>query len=264
MQFTEEEIERYSRQIILKEVGGKGQRKLLDSRVLIAGAGGLGSPAALYLAAAGVGAIGLADGDNVELSNLQRQIVHHTPDVGRPKVDSAVSKLKELNPGVNFHTHPRLTSDNVLDIMRGYDLVIDGTDTFPSKYLINDSAVIARKPLVHGGILRFTGQVLSVKPYSSACLRCVFPEPPPPGEIPTCQEAGILGAVAGIVGSIQAAEALKLLLGIGEPLVGKMLVMDILTMRMRIVEIKRDEGCPLCGNEPSIHKVEELQQACQA
>ena len=215
MEFTEDQITRYSRHILLPEVGGKGQKKLSNARIFMVGAGGLGSPVALYLAAAGVGTLGIIDNDVVDLSNLQRQILHHTPDVGRSKVQSAEEKLKALNPDITVDKYEeRLTAKNALEIFKQYDVIIDGCDNFPSKFLINDACFFAGKPLVHGGILRFDGRVFTIIPGKSACYRCVFKQPPPPGLVASCQEAGIIGVVAGIIGTIQATEALKLVLGI--------------------------------------------------
>jgi len=253
MAMNEDQIKRYSRHILLPEVGGKGQKKIANAKVFIVGAGGLGSPAALYLAAAGIGTIGLIDGDVVDLSNLQRQVIHHTPDVSRPKIDSAREKMTKLNPDVNVVTmYDRLTAKNALNAVKDYDIIIDGTDNFPSKFLINDTAVLAKKPLIHGGILRFVGQVLTILPGQSACYRCLFKAPPPAGLVPSCQEAGVLGALAGVIGTIQATEALKLLLGEGESLLGRLLLYDAWTLTFRELAIKKDPECPLCGLEPSI------------
>ncbi|WP_025322081.1 HesA/MoeB/ThiF family protein [Deferrisoma camini] len=251
MTLTEEEVLRYSRQILLPEVGGKGQERLGEARVLVVGAGGLGSPAALYLAAAGVGTVGLCDADRVDLTNLQRQILHGTPDVGRPKVDSGAEALARLNPGVRVVRHPvRLTAANALEIVRDYDVVVDGTDTFPSKFLVNDACAAAGVPYVYAGILRFEGQMLTVVPGKGACYRCFFREPPPPGAVPTCAQAGILGAVAGVMGSLQALEVLKLLLGVGEPLVNRLLLFEGETLAFREVRVRRDPRCPACGDPP--------------
>ena len=212
----EDQIERYSRQIILPNIGGKGQEKLLNAKVLVIGAGGLGSPASLYLAAAGIGTLGIMDSDAVELNNLQRQILHSTKTVGARKADSAKERIVELNPDVNvININKRLTSENILGIIKDYDIIIDGSDNFPTRFLINDACVLAKKPLSHGGIFRFDGQAMTIIPGKGPCYRCLFPEPPPPGAMPSCQEAGILGAVAGVIGVIQANEALKFVLGIG-------------------------------------------------
>ncbi|MEI6210570.1 MAG: molybdopterin-synthase adenylyltransferase MoeB [bacterium] len=253
MSLTELQIERYSRHIILPEVGGKGQIKLLAGRVLIIGAGGLGSPAALYLAAAGVGTIGLADGDVVDLTNLQRQVAHATADVGHAKVESAAAKCRAINPDVNVRLHPEhIRADNALAIMRDYDFVIDGTDNFAAKFLVADACHFAGKPYSHAGILRFEGQAMTVIPGQSGCYRCLFREPPPPGAVPSCSQAGVLGVLAGIVGTIQAAEAVKFLLGIGQLLTNRLLVFDALKMSFREVAFKRNPGCALCGSSPTI------------
>jgi molybdopterin-synthase adenylyltransferase len=250
---NEQQLERYSRNIILKEVGGKGQEKLLQSKVLIIGTGGLGSPAALYLAAAGVGTIGLADGDNVDLTNLQRQIIHFTEDVGIPKVNSAAEKVNRLNPDVKVRTyHQMITSANIAEILTDYDFIIDGTDNFPAKFLINDACVLGKKPYSHAGILRFNGQAMTILPYESTCCRCVFIAPPPPGAVPSCSQAGVLGGIAGIMGTIQAMEAMKYLLGVGQLLTNRLLMLDALTMSFREVEIKRDPRCTVCGENPTI------------
>lgn len=253
MDFTEDQITRYSRHILLPEVGGKGQKKLVQARVLIIGAGGLGSPAALYLAAAGVGTLGLIDDDVVDLSNLQRQVIHHTPDLGRPKVLSGKEKIQALNPDVAVVMHEeRMTAANALDLIRQYDVVLDGADNFPTKFLANDACWFARKPLVHGGILRFDGRVFTIIPDRSACLRCVFKNPPPPGLVASCQEAGVIGVLAGIIGTIQATEALKLILGIGRPLTDRLMDFDARRTQFREIKIKRNPNCPLCGEHPTI------------
>ncbi len=259
-----EEIERYSRQILLKQVGGKGQEKLLASRVLIIGAGGLGSPAALYLAAAGVGTIGLVDGDNVDLSNLQRQIAHFTADLGTPKVESAAEKLTAINPSVKVETYnERVFAHNVLSIVKDYDFILDGTDNFPAKFLINDACHFACVPFSHAGILRFDGQLFTVRPGESACYRCLFDSPPPAGVVPSCSQAGVLGTMAGVIGCLQATEALKYLLGIGELLTDRMLIFDALSMRFREARFKRNPRCPTCGENPRITElIDEEQVAC--
>ncbi len=249
MSLTEAEVLRYSRQIILPQVGGAGQERLKAARVLVVGAGGLGSPALLYLAAAGVGTLGVCDGDTVDPTNLQRQVIHGTPDVGRPKVDSAAEAVRRLNPEVSVCRHPeRLTAANALEVLAGYDVVVDGTDTFPSKFLVNDACVAANVPYVFSGILGFEGQILTVVPGEGPCYRCFFREPPPPGSVPTCAQAGILGPVAGVMGSLQALEVLKLLLGIGDPLVGRLLLFDGLGLSFRELRIHRDPCCPACGD----------------
>ncbi len=258
--FTTEQVERYSRHIMLKEVGGWGQLKLLESKVLIIGAGGLGSPAALYLAAAGVGTIGIADGDLVDLSNLQRQIIHATPDVGKSKIRSARDKIEALNPDVRVITHEeRVLAANIREIIGGYDFVIDGTDNFPAKFLINDACVIMKKPYSHAGILGFYGQTLTYTP-GTACYRCIFRELPPKGLIPTCREAGVLGVVAGILGTIQTAEALKFILGIGDLLTNRFLYIDVLTMESQRMKVEPDPKCPVCGRRPSIRQLTDYEQ----
>jgi len=264
MDFTDEQITRYSRHILLPEVGGKGQKKLAKARMLIVGAGGLGSPAALYLAAAGVGTLGLIDSDAVDLSNLQRQIIHHTPDLGRSKVLSAKEKIRALNPDVTVVTYEdRLLARNALELVRGYDVVIDGVDNFPAKFLINDACYFAEKPLVHGGILRFDGRVTTILPKKSACYRCVFRNPPPPGLVASCQEAGVIGVLAGIIGTIQATEALKLVLGIGRPLTDRMLDFDARRTAFREIKTRRNPHCPLCGDHPTITElVDHEETAC--
>lgn len=265
MDFSEEQITRYSRHILLPEVGGKGQQKLAKAQVFVVGAGGLGSPAALYLAAAGVGKIGLIDSDVVDLSNLQRQVLHHTPDVSQPKVISAKEKIHALNPDVTVEIYDqRLTSQNAADLIQNYDVVIDGADNFPTKFLLNDACFFINTPLVHGGILRFEGRVFSIVPNQSACYRCIFKNPPPPGLVANCQEAGILGVVAGIIGTIQATEALKLILGIGRPLTDRILDFDARRTNFREIKTKRNSNCPLCGSNPSITELfDHEQEACQ-
>lgn len=260
--FTDAQIERYSRHIILKEVGGKGQKKLLEGKVLVIGAGGLGSPVALYLAAAGVGVLGIADADVVDLSNLQRQVIHHTSDVGKAKVLSAKEKMEAINPDVRVMTYETwINAGNILDIIRDYDFVIDGTDNFASKFLINDACVMAGKPYSHGGILHFIGQTITVKPDESACYRCIFPTPPPRDAIPTCAQAGVIGVLPGVIGSIQATEAVKFLIGIGELLTGRLLIYDAESMEFRNVPIKRNPRCPLCGNNPTILELKDEVEA---
>lgn len=261
---NEEQIERYSRNIILKQVGGKGQEKLLKSKVLIVGAGGLGAPAAYYLAAAGVGQLGLVDGDVVDLSNLQRQIIHFTKDVGTPKVESAAKKVNALNPDVRVLTYKnRVWSGNILEIIDDYDFIIDGTDNFPAKFLINDACVLQKKPFSHAGILRFDGQTITVLPYESACYRCLFIEPPPVGAVPSCSAAGVLGGMAGVIGTLQAIEAVKYMLGINDLLTGRLLIFDALAMRFREVKVNRNPDCPICGNNPRITGlIDHEQRAC--
>jgi molybdopterin-synthase adenylyltransferase len=253
---SEEQVARYSRHILLPEVGGKGQHKIGQARVLVVGAGGLGSPVALYLAAAGVGTIGLIDGDNVDLSNLQRQVIHHTPDVGSPKVDSAKMKIAALNPHVAVETHlTRLTAENAMEIIGRYDIVVDGVDNFPAKFLINDACFFAKKPLVHGGILRFDGRVFTILPGKTACYRCVFKQPPPPGMVASCQEAGVIGALAGVIGTIQATEVLKVILGRGRLLTDRLLDYDGRVTRFREIKVRKNPNCPLCGDHPEINRL---------
>jgi molybdopterin/thiamine biosynthesis adenylyltransferase len=230
-----------------------GQQTLLASKVLIIGAGGLGAPASLYLAAAGVGTLGLVDADQVDLSNLQRQVIHHTADVGRNKVESAANKLRAINPDVTVHAlHRRVEANNILDLIKGYDFVIDGTDNFPTKFLINDACVLGNKPFSHAGILRFDGQLMTVRPGASACYRCVFNAPPPPKAVPSCSQAGVLGAVAGVIGSLQATEALKFLLGLDGLLTDTLLVWNAQRMNFRKVKVKRNPRCAVCGEQPTI------------
>jgi len=256
LDIREDQIERYSRQIILPDVGGKGQEKLFSARVLIVGAGGLGSPVALYLASAGVGTLGIVDSDEVELNNLQRQILHNTNTVGMPKTESAEKTLRELNPDVEVITYNlRIDSSNALDIIKDYDIVVDGSDNFPTRYLINDACVFLNKPLSYGAILRFDGQIFTIVPHQTPCYRCSFESPPPPGLVPSCQEAGILGAVAGIIGTLQANEVLKLIMGIGNPLLGRLLIFDALGTEFREMKIPKNPECPLCGENPTIKEL---------
>ena len=251
--FSDKQLRRYQRHLSLREVGFKGQQKLLASKVLCVGAGGLGSPALYCLAAAGVGTIGIAEGDVVDDSNLQRQILHFTEDVGRPKLASAREKLEKINPDVKVVEHPGwLTAENALEIISQYDFVLDGTDNFPAKFLINDACVIAGKPFSHAGILRFEGQAMTVVPGKSRCYRCLFREPPPAEAVPSCAEAGVLGAIAGVMGTLQATEALKCLLGKGDLLTDRLLIFDALAMRFREIKGARDPGCAVCGDHPTI------------
>lgn len=260
--FNEEQIRRYSRHIILPEVGGKGQRKLLNSSVLLVGAGGLGSPVALYLAAAGIGRLGIIDGDIVDMSNLQRQILHHVDDVGRPKVHSAVESIAQINPDVKVEPFQAvLSSDNAKEIISQYDLVVNGCDNFPTRYLVNDCCVFLKKPLVDGSIFKFEGQVTVFIP-GQGCYRCLYPAPPPPGLVPSCQEAGVLGVLCGIIGSLQAIEAIKLLLGIGDSLAGRLLFVDSLGMEFRQVKVRRDPECPVCGDHPTITDLIDYHEFC--
>ncbi len=265
MKFTEEQIHRYSRQMILPGFGGKGQRKLAEAKVFIMGAGGLGSPAALYLAAAGVGTIGLADFDRVELHNLQRQILHRTPDLGLLKVESGRKTLESLNPDVQVEVYPeRITSGNIRKIIRDYNPILDGSDNFPTRFLVNDACFFEKKTLISGAILRFDGQLSTFKPHQGGpCYRCLFPEPPPPGMIPNCQEAGVLGAVAGTIGVLQANEALKEILGRGEPMVGRLLLFNALNLSFDEVKFERNPHCPLCGENPTVQELIDYPLACQ-
>ena len=259
---TPEQVNRYSRHIIMPQVGSQGQRKLMSSRVLVVGAGGLGSPSAVYLALAGVGTIGIVDFDVVELSNLQRQILHNNDSVGRLKVDSAKESLNRYNPDVNVVLHDtRLDASNAMEIISQYDVVVNGADNFPSRYLINDACYLLGKPLVDGSILIFDGQATVYLP-GKGCYRCLFPAPPPPGMVPNCAEAGVLGALTGIVGSIQATETLKLLLGIGESLSSRLLLIDALNMEFRTVRIRQNPKCPLCGAEPTITELIDYEVFC--
>ena len=264
MNFTDEQITRYSRHILLPEVGGKGQKKLAQARVLVVGVGGLGSPAILYLAAAGIGTIGIIDDDTVDLSNLQRQVIHHTEDLGRLKVLSAQDKVKALNPDVTVvPIEKRLDANNAIDILKDYDIVIDGADNFPTKFLINDACFFARRPLVHGAILRFEGRAFTILPGKTACYRCVFKAPPPAGIVPSCQEAGVIGVLAGVIGTIQATEVLKLVIGIGTPLTNRLLDYDAKTSRFRQINVSKRPDCPLCGEQPAICELTETEQpAC--
>jgi len=264
IEFNDERLERYSRNILLKDVGIEGQEKLWNAKVLIVGAGGLGAPAALYLAAAGIGTLGLADADTVDLSNLQRQVIHFTPDIGKAKVQSAAEKIAQLNPDVIVRQHKLfLDSENILPVIAGYDFVIDGTDSFAAKFLINDACVLAKKPFSHGGILRFRGQTMTVIPGQTACYRCVFHAPPPKGSVPTCSQAGVLGAIAGMLGTIQAAEALKFVTGVGHLLTDVLLTFDAAEMNFRKVPLKRNDACPICGEHPSITELfDEEQPVC--
>ncbi|ADH85574.1 HesA/MoeB/ThiF family protein [Desulfurivibrio alkaliphilus] len=265
MDYSAEQLERYSRHIILQEVGVEGQEKIAAARVLIVGAGGLGSPAALYLAAAGIGTIGIVDGDVVDLSNLQRQIAHHTKDVGREKVLSAQEKMVAINPGVKVQTHRMLLkADNIREVIRDYDFVLDGTDNFPTKFLVNDACVMENIPFSHGGILRFDGQTMTVLPGKSSCYRCTFRQPPPPDAVPTCSQAGVLGAIAGMLGTIQAAETLKYFIGTGELLTDTLLSFNALNMTFRRVPLRRQENCPLCGSNPTITELVDYEQAACA
>lgn len=260
---SHEEILRYSRHLLLPEVGVEGQRTLKGARVLMIGAGGLGSPVALYLAAAGVGTIGIVEFDRVELTNLQRQVLHGTGQLGRPKLESAVARLQDLNPHVRVEPHPvRLTSANALDLLGSYDVVIDGSDNFPTRYLVNDACVLLGKPLVYGSIFRFEGQVAVFDASRGPCYRCLYSEPPPPGLVPSCAEGGVLGVLPGIIGSLQALEAIKLILGAGDALIGRLLLFDALRLRFRELQLRKDPDCPLCGPRPGITTLIDYEAFC--
>lgn len=259
---TPDQVKRYSRHIIMGDVGSSGQRKLMQAKALIVGAGGLGSPSAIYLALAGVGTVGIVDFDVVEISNLQRQILHHSDDIGRPKLQSAIDNIHAYNPDVQVIPHEvRLESDNALDIISQYDLVINGADNFATRYLVNDACYLLNKPLVDGSILIFDGQATVFLP-GQGCYRCLFPSPPPPGMVPNCAEAGVLGALTGLVGSIQATEALKYFLGIGESLTSRLLLIDALSMSFREVKLKRNPNCPLCGDNPTVTELIDYEIFC--
>ena len=259
---TPEQVKRYSRHIIMGDVGSSGQRKLMQSKALIVGAGGLGSPSAIYLALAGVGTVGIVDFDVVEISNLQRQILHHSSDIGRPKLQSAIDNILAYNPDVKVVPHEvRLESDNAMEIISQYDLVINGADNFATRYLVNDACYLLNKPLVDGSILIFDGQATLFLP-GQGCYRCLFPSPPPPGMVPNCAEAGVLGALTGLVGSIQATEALKHFLGIGESLCSRLLLVDALSMSFREVKLKRNPACPLCGDNPTVTELIDYEIFC--
>jgi adenylyltransferase/sulfurtransferase len=262
-ELSNEEIGRYSRHLILPEFGVLGQRKLKNARVLLVGTGGLGAPLGMYLAAAGVGTIGLVDFDTVDSSNLQRQIIHGTKDVGRPKIASAIDRLRDINPHVNVVGYEtRLTSANALDIIRGYDVVADGTDNYPTRYLVNDACILLGKPNVYGSIFRFEGQASVFGAADGPCYRCLYPEPPPPGLVPSCAEGGVLGVLPGIVGTIQANETIKLILGDGEPLVNRLLLFDAWTMKFREVKLRKDPDCPMCGTHPTIKGLIDYEAFC--
>jgi adenylyltransferase/sulfurtransferase len=257
------EHQRYSRHLILPEVGPRGQRRLKAGRVLLVGAGGLGSPAAMYLAAAGVGTLGIVEFDVVDASNLQRQVIHGTSDIGRPKLDSARDRIAEINPHVVVEPHPvRLTSQNAREIIRRYDVVIDGTDNFPTRYLVNDACVLEKRPYVYGSIMRWEGQASVFAAEGGPCYRCLFAEPPPPGMVPNCAEAGVFGVLPGIVGCVQALEALKLLLGAGDTMAGRLLLFDALRMRFREMRLRRDPACPVCGDNPTVHELIDYERFC--
>lgn len=263
VQLSQQEVARYSRHLIMPEVGMDGQKRLRAASVLLIGAGGLGSPLGLYLAAAGIGRIGLVDFDVVDFSNLQRQVLHGTPDVGRPKLQSAKDRLHAINPEVQVDLYEtRLTSANVLGIMKPYDVVIDGTDNFPTRYLTNDACVLLKKPNIYGSIFRFDGQASVFAPPEGPCYRCLYPEPPPPGEVPSCAEGGVLGVLPGLIGCIQATEAVKLILGKGKPLIGRLLLYDALQMTFQEFKIRRNLKCPMCGDHPTITQLIDYEQFC--
>ena len=259
---TPEQVKRYSRHIIMPQIGSQGQRKLIDSKVLVIGAGGLGGPVALYLALAGVGTIGLVDFDIVDLSNLQRQVLHNSETIGLSKLESARQTLARYNPNVNLISHEfAINSDNAMEIMQDYDVIVNGADNFATRYLVNDAAYLSGKPLVDGSILIFDGQVTTYKP-GTGCYRCIFPEPPPPGMVPSCAEAGVLGALTGTIGSLQATEVVKVLLGVGEPLIGRLLLVDALSMEFRMVKTRHDPACPLCGSNPTVTELIDYEIFC--
>jgi molybdopterin/thiamine biosynthesis adenylyltransferase/rhodanese-related sulfurtransferase len=260
---TQGEIKRYSRHLLLQDIGLAGQEKLKKARVLCVGAGGLGSPLLVYLTAAGVGHIGIVDGDVVDFSNLQRQIIHLTGDVGAKKTESAAAKMRAMNPDIEVHCHhTMLSADNALEICAQYDIVADGTDNFPTRYLVNDACVLLGKPNVHASILRFDGQASVFHAKEGPCYRCLYPEPPPPGEVPSCAEGGVLGVLPGLLGVIQATEVIKLILGVGRPLIGRLLIVDALEMTTREVGLRKDPNCPICGLKPSIYKPIDYQMFC--
>ena len=260
---SKEEILRYSRHLIMPEVGMEGQLKLKQAKVLLVGTGGLGAPLGMYLAAAGVGRIGLVDFDVVDFTNLQRQVIHGTKDVGRKKLDSAIDTMHDINPYVTLDRHEvALTSENALDIVKDYDIVVDGTDNFPTRYLVNDACVILGKPNVYGSIFRFEGQASVFAYPGGPCYRCLYPEPPPPGLVPSCAEGGVLGILPGVIGLIQATEAVKLILGIGEPLIGRLLLYDALAMRFRELKLRKNPECPVCGTHPTVTKLIDYQEFC--
>ena len=263
IEFTDEQIERYSRHIILPEVGGAGQQKMLEARVLLLGAGGLGSPAAYYLAAAGIGNLGIVDFDKVDLSNLQRQIIHSTERIGMLKTESAKKTIEALNPDINVTLYnERLDSSNIMSLIENYDYIVDGSDNFPTRYLVNDACVMKNKTLVHGSIYRFEGQVTVFKPFDGPCYRCLYPEPPPPGMVPNCQEGGVLGVLAGVIGNLQVVEVLKLVIGIGETLIGKLLIYDALNTEFRNLRLRRDADCPVCSENPTIKELVDYEEFC--
>lgn len=264
MDFTEEQLQRYSRHIIMPQVGGKGQKKIFIAKVFIIGAGGLGCPVGYYLTAAGVGTIAFIDNDNVELSNLQRQIAHNVKTLGINKADSVKKTFEALNPDVNvIAIKKRINNKNILDLIKDYDIIVDGSDNFPTRYLVNDACVMLKKPLVSGAILRFEGQVTTILPGDGPCYRCLFETPPPPGLVPSCQEAGVLGVLPGVIGALQAAEVLKLILGKGRPLKGQLLIYDALGTNFRKVKIPKNPECSVCGENPTIKELTHTEEYCE-
>lgn len=266
MTFTEDQLQRYSRHILLPEVGGKGQKKISAAKVFLIGAGGLGSPSALYLAAAGVGTLGIIDSDVVDLSNLQRQVLHSTKTLNHPKVESAQATLGKMNPDIKIVPHVgKISSENILDLIKDYDIVLDGSDNFATRFLVNDACFFLKKTLVSGSIFRFEGQLTTLKPHDTEpkpCYRCLYPEPPPAGLVPSCQEAGVLGVLAGTIGVLQAAETLKEILGIGMTLAGRLLVYDALEMSFRTVRVPKNPNCQLCGPKPTITQLLDYEISC--
>ena len=262
-QLTRDEILRYSRHLIMPEVGLEGQQKLKEAGILLVGAGGLGSPLAVYLAAAGIGRLGIVDFDQVDFSNLQRQIIHRTEDVGRLKVESAKERVQGINPEVQVQTfNTKLSRDNVMELIQGYDIVIDGTDNFPTRYLVNDACVFQKKPNIYGSIFRFDGQATVFMPFQGPCYRCLYPEPPPPGMVPSCAEGGVLGVLPGLIGVVQATEAVKLIIGKGEPLIGRLLIYNALKMEFREVKLQRNPECPVCGERPTVTELIDYEAFC--
>src|SRR5919199_814082 len=263
IELSNEEIARYSRHLIMPEVALDGQKKLKSARVLTIGAGGLGSPLALYLAAAGIGTLGIVDFDVVDESNLQRQIIHGTSDIGRPKMESASDRIKDINPNVHVEAYEEaLSSENALEIFKDFDIVVDGTDNFPARYLVNDACVLLKKPNVYGSIFRFEGQATVFAYQDGPCYRCLYPEPPPPGLVPSCAEGGVLGILPGLIGVVQATETVKIILGIGETLKNRLLLYDALGMKFRELKLRRDKNCPVCGDHPTVTKLIDYQEFC--
>ncbi|MBI4743252.1 MAG: molybdopterin-synthase adenylyltransferase MoeB [Actinobacteria bacterium] len=264
LDFTEDQIKRYSRHIILSEVGGRGQKKINDAKVFMVGAGGIGAPVGYYLVAAGVGKLGIVDSDTVELSNLQRQIAHSTDSVGAYKTESAKKTFEGLNPDVEVVTYnERLSSENIMDLIKDYDIVVDGSDNFPTRYLVNDACVLSNKPLSSGAVFRFDGQATTIIPHEGHCYRCLFESPPPPGMVPSCQEAGVLGVLPGLIGLIQATEVLKLIIGKGDLLENYLLIYNALEMSFRKVKVPRNPNCPVCGEKPTITELIDYDEFCQ-